>query len=391
MTEEVSTSSDVRRRLNDEAESLRRWLFDAALPLWWSSGADHVRGGFEELLALDGSPAPAARRARVQARQVYVYATAGSMGWNGPWRAAVDHGLEYVLARYIRPDGLVRASVTADGAPADDGPVLYDQAFGLLALAAAESGADGAKGTGGLARTLLAAIESRFRLRSSGYESGDPSRTFQSNPHMHLFEAALAWMARDPSPLWPDLASRIAELAMTRFVDPSTGGLREFFDDRWAPAAGAEGTVVEPGHQFEWAWLFYRWGLLTGDASAGDVARRLYQIGVEHGVDIERNVAFNTLDDRFAPIDLSARLWPQTERIKAAVLAAETEPSQAERHLLEAIEGVAGLKRYLRPNGTWRDKLNADGRFVEEPAPASSLYHIIGAIAEIGRAAKPPP
>ena len=28
----------------------------------------------------------------------------------------------------------------------------------------------------------------------------------------------------------------------------------------------------------------------------------------------------------------------------------------------------------------WRDKLSADGSWVDEPSPASSLYHIIGAI-----------
>ena len=302
------------------------------------------------------------------------------MGWQGPWQAAVDHGVDYFLTRYIRPDGLVRASVTPAGAAADEGPVLYDQAFGLLALAAAGSG------TGDRAYALMAAIERRFRRDDLGYMSGESARPYQSNPHMHLFEAALAWMARDPSSLWSDVASRIAELALTRFVDASSGALREFFDERWTPAAGADGTIVEPGHQFEWAWLLYRWGRLMDDPKATAVADRLFRIGVEHGVDTRRNVAFNTLDDRFTTLDPSARLWPQTERIKAGALAAEVDPANADRHRLEAIEGVGGLKRYLLPNGTWRDKLSAAGVLVEEPAPASSLYHIIGAIAEVGRA-----
>jgi mannose-1-phosphate guanylyltransferase/mannose-6-phosphate isomerase len=57
-----------------------RWLRVNALPLWWSLGADHARGGFHEALTLDGRPCDWPRRMRVQARQVYAYAQAGMMG-----------------------------------------------------------------------------------------------------------------------------------------------------------------------------------------------------------------------------------------------------------------------------------------------------------------------
>ena len=375
-------------QLRAKAQSLENWLFEAALPLWWSKGADHARGGFQEHLNLDGTPVEAPRRARVQARQIYVYAVAGQMGWNGPWLTAMRHGLDYFLARYCGPEGLVRTAVLPNGEPVDDAPVLYDQAFGLLAMAAVETATDGTAGIAERARALLSAIDARFGIDGRGYRSGDPARPFQSNPHMHLFEACLAWMACDSSPLWSDLAARIADLAMTRFVDASTGALREFFDAGWAPAAGVDGTIVEPGHQFEWAWLIYRWGRATNSIAAISVADRLFEIGVGHGVDRARGVAINALDDRFAPLDPSARLWPQTERIKAAVLATESNPSRRAEALREMIDGIAGLEKYLLPNGTWRDKLGVDGRFVSEPAPASSFYHIIGAIAEVSRAAR---
>jgi mannose/cellobiose epimerase-like protein (N-acyl-D-glucosamine 2-epimerase family) len=35
--------------------------------------------------------------------------------------------------------------------------------------------------------------------------------------------------------------------------------------------------------------------------------------------------------------------------------------------------------------GLWRDKQGPDGAFVEEPASASSLYHIIAAVSELQR------
>ena len=50
-----------------------------------------------------------------------------------------------------------------------------------------------------------------------------------------------------------------------------------------------------------------------------------------------------------------------------------------------AAAAARGLLKYLDTplRGLWRDKMNVDGTFVEEPAPASSFYHIVCAIAEL--------
>jgi len=82
-----------------------------------------------------------------------------------------------------------------------------------------------------------------------------------------------------------------------------------------------------------------------------------------------------------------ARLWPQTERLKAALLLAERNPDDRAAYLAEAAAALAGLELYLRPNGTWRDKLNPDGSFVDEPAPASSFYHIFAGWEQLAAAA----
>ena len=73
----------------------------------------------------------------MQARQVYVFATAGALGWTGPWRERLQGGVDFIDAHYRRPDGLYRTKVNPDGSPLDDTPVLYDQAFFLFAAAAA--------------------------------------------------------------------------------------------------------------------------------------------------------------------------------------------------------------------------------------------------------------
>jgi mannose/cellobiose epimerase-like protein (N-acyl-D-glucosamine 2-epimerase family) len=60
------------------------------------------------------------------------------------------------------------------------------------------------------------------------------------------------------------MADEIAELALSKFIDPKSGGLREYYDGDWNAAPGVDGRIVEPGHQFEWAWLLLRWGQLAG-------------------------------------------------------------------------------------------------------------------------------
>ncbi len=60
-----------------------------------------------------------------------------------------------------------------------------------------------------------------------------------------------------------------------------------------------------------------------------------------------------------------------------------------EEHYWSAALGAAqGLWRFLDRGapGLWYDKIDAEGRFVVEPAPASSFYHIICAIAGFGEA-----
>uniref|UniRef100_UPI0026281DAB AGE family epimerase/isomerase n=1 Tax=Asticcacaulis sp. TaxID=1872648 RepID=UPI0026281DAB len=99
-----------------------------------------------------------------------------------------------------------------------------------------------------------------------------------------------------------------------------------------------------------------------------------------------RGVGVNSLLDDFSIHDHGARLWPQTERIKAAVLAAEITGDPAFWTI--ATQGADGLLRYLDTpvKGLWWDKLSPAGHFTDEPAPASSFYHITCAIAELDRA-----
>lgn len=369
-----------------DAQALRRWLFGSAYELWWRRGAD-PRGGFHERLALDGTPVDEPRRLRVQARQTHVFAEAARLGWSGPAPTAVAHGLDFLLRHYRRADGLFRTRVAVDGRPVDDTVVLYDHAFVLLALAAGF-----ARGQGE-ARAVAHELHDRLRagfgnVAGGLFESPLRSAPLTSNSHMHLLEASLAWLVLDDDPRWMRLAAEIVELALTRFIDAQSGALREFFDANWQPAAGAAGTLVEPGHQFEWAFLLLSYAERVPDARIRPAALRLVEIGERHGVDPARGVAINALDDDFRVRDGQARLWPQTERIRAAVVAAGAGGDAGALHAATAA-ACGALRRYLElpVQGLWRDRMLEDGSFIDEPAPGSSLYHIAGAVAELMRSA----
>jgi mannose-6-phosphate isomerase len=356
----------------------REWLSQAALPLWASAGVDPQTGAFQEALAPRGEPVAAPRRGRVQARQVFVYAAAARAGLGAQWLATAERGHAFYHTRYRRPDGLFAVLADDAGRVLDDTPYLYEQAFSLLASAElAMAGAAPAALKAGAA-AMLRALQAR-RHGAGGYvELG--AHPYQANASMHLLEAALAWEDAGGGAEWSELADELVSLSRARFIDAKGGFLREFFDADWRPAAGDDGRWVEPGHQFEWAWLLSRWAERRGDAAAAAAARTLYERGLQ-GVDPHRGVAVNILFDDLTVRDPAARLWPQTEYLKAALRIGEEG---------EALAAAAALAKYLDTpvRGAWRDKLQPDGRFVDEPAPASSFYHIVVAVLELLEAAR---
>lgn len=364
------------------ARSFADWLRLRALPVWSTLGFGSD-GGFRESLGLSGLANPGPRRARVQTRQIFVYALAGTLGWQGPWQAIVTNALARLRQSYLRPDGATRALLAADWTPLDDSAALYDQAFVLFALAAArQAGIDDPDLESDAARLrdyLLAGALPNGALP----EIGD--QPYQSNAHMHLLEASLAWESLSDDPAWSGLADRIAHLAKSTFIDAEGGFLREFFGPDWTPAAGSDGKLVEPGHQFEWAWLLTRYGKARGDVAMLDAARALYRAG-RKGVAHRPPVAMDAMNDDLSPRSSRARLWPQTEWLKAALILAEQSTDGERQAMLDdAAAALRALKLYLSEDGLWRDKRLPSGDFIDEPAPASSFYHIIAAFDQLGR------
>jgi mannose-6-phosphate isomerase len=362
----------------------REWLFEAALPLWHARAMDRDRGGWAEALDLSGAPLDLPRRIQIHPRQAYVLALAGRLGWRpagADWRDAVAHSLA-AAASYRRADGLHRFKMSPEGAIVDDVAQVYGQAFVLFGLAQGHATFGAEAGHEARARDLLARLRA-LRGRAEGGFAEEAGGALLSNPHMHLLEAALAWVEVGGGPEWPALADELMSLCATRFIDPATGWLFERFGEGWRPATGPDARLAEPGHQHEWAWLIDRHLRLRPDASGvGDRAAlrdALFARG-EAGLDHARGVphmAVRVADDgRVAPTPGPARLWPSTERLKAALVVGEAEV---------AADAASALFDFFRTPipGLWFDAMDENGAMIKGPAPTSSFYHVMCAFGEL--------
>ncbi|MBX9747196.1 MAG: HAD-IIIA family hydrolase [Hyphomonadaceae bacterium] len=371
--------------LKARGEHGRAWLFEHALPLWWRNGYDQLTDCFHERLGMDGAPVRLPRRMRVQARQTLVYARAGRMGWDGPWREATEAGARVLLERGLREDGGVRHLLSTEGKPQDERRDLYDHAFIILGLAEAAIALGNRPDLTASAETLARWTEQNWAHPAGGLREGEivatPPR--RQNPHMHWLEANLALHEASGARMALDRAGAMAALFEHKLFDAYYGVLPELFDDAWRPLPDERGLVVEPGHAFEWSWLLHRWAALGG-GDLGVQAERLRVHGELYGV--ARDGAIHDevyIDGR--PRTTTSRLWPHTERIKAnAVRFEQTRDDDAAAATVQAFDMLMHYCDTPTP-GLWRDKRCANGRFTEEPAPASSLYHIVMALFELWR------
>lgn len=366
---------------------LRTWLVDwlvvAAYPLWSRCGIDTRNGGFVEALAANTTPLLSPRRLRVQPRQIYAFAQASALGWQNDTAPIIRRALRYMEDCYRRPDGLYRTLIESTGAPLDQNALLYDHAFILLGLSSAAHILGDRTGLERRALELRNLMEHRWRLPGGGFLSDDATRNVrEANPHMHLLEACLAWSEIGKDVSWTASVEELAELALTHLISPESGAIHETFLATWEPAPGLAGRIVEPGHQFEWAWMLMR---CRGKniSRYRSAALRLIEYGELGG--IRDGAAVNAILSDGSIHDGKARLWPQTERLKAALLAHEI--TNDAKFVDIGVKAAGTVLRYLETDipGLWRDERSAQGSFSVGASPASSFYHLVGAIAELSR------
>lgn len=358
-------------------ERFRRWMIDAALPLWAGEGRDPDGYGFEERLTLAGvREDPGFKRVRVQARQIYVYSHASLLGWPGGLAAAAG-GYDFLTHWGWRDDTGWGRRLGKRGGLLDPTADLYDIAFVLFAMAWYARASGSAEPIQWAHRTCDW-LEANMASPQGGFLNALPSgpEPRRQNPHMHLLEAALALYETTGEGRFLGLARQLIALFRRVFFDRVTGTLGEVFDDDWNLPEGEASDHIEPGHHYEWTWLLCRYQKETGD----DVSREasaLYDFANTHGCDAETGLVFDVVDRHGNALDRSIRIWPHTEAIKAHIAMS--------RSIAPTVDAL--FDRFLdrSPTGAWDDHLGADGVPKSTDIPASSFYHLFMAFGEMAR------
>lgn len=368
----------------DAARRFAQWGLQTALPFWAAHGWDDVHGGFLESIALDGSPIRGeARRVRVQARQIYVFARADHEGWFAGLDLA-EAAASLLWQRAWQADGKPGWAhlLTAQGAVADPVRDLYDHAFILLALAWLGR-ATGKSAWFDLADETLAWLDAAMADPAGGYLESDtgPQWPRRQNPHMHLLEALLALYEATGRAEYLARAGAIKALFYRAFYDPAAVVVREFFNADWSRASGELGAVVEPGHLCEWAWLLHEYHRLSGEP-LDPAAKALFQTAMRIGVNPQTGLLYAAVNARGDVLDASSRTWMQTEWLRTAALMHRLDLSGAGAQVQRAASAVLDYHLHDVVAGGWIDKFDASGKASSDRIPASTLYHIFGAVAD---------
>lgn len=384
----MSAKSLLGREAEGAYAALHDWMFGRALPFWSTVGVDRPGFGFVEHLNLSACPADVPyKRVRVQARQIFVFSYAHMQGWPGALPAATA-GYDFLTRCARRPEGSWVRVLGSTGDVLDPTADLYDLAFVVFALAW-YARATGAAEALDHAYCTLDWIERSMSSPTGGFYNAVPvsPEPRQQNPHMHLLEAVLALFETTHDTSLLKTADTLVALFRTHLFDSRTGSLGEFFTHDWHWAAGAAGTHVEPGHHYEWVWLLSRYERMSGRIVEPEKTA-LYDFANRRGRNQDTGLVIDVVDRTGIVRDASARLWPQTEAIKAHVVMAEQGVAAGEHAgamIAQITNNLLGRFFAREPAGTWIDHFAASGAAKGDRIPSSTLYHIVSAFSELDR------
>jgi mannose/cellobiose epimerase-like protein (N-acyl-D-glucosamine 2-epimerase family) len=359
-----------------------RSFFAAMVENWAGPGWDAARLGFHERLtpALQPAPGFGYRRLHLCARQLYVLSRAPALlGTTVP--AGLAETVFRLLAERFRDErhGGFFQTLDLDGAPLDRRKDLYGHAFVLFGLAAYHA-ASGDPAALPLARQSLDEIRRHLAL-PGGWFAAQAAEDWQGrdtalsqNPNMHLLEACLALEAVDPDPAWCLTADALVDVFHQHLYDPVGQALGEFYDEAGHPHP-ATGHWVEPGHQFEWAWLLYSHADRRGTAPPA-AADALIAQGARRGTDPAQGGLWDRIDRAGGIVAETKRIWPVCEAIKAYAIRWRRRGDATDRAAMLQWLDFLG-KHYLCHSGRWHEHLNRDLTPLLSDMPGTTPYHLL--------------
>lgn len=394
--------ASVRKRLAALAAAMREDLRGNVLPFWLNRVLDERRG-FHGFLSERGVADPQAPMGSVLcARLLWTFSAAHRAFGDSASRAAADHFCAWLSGRFLDAEhGGVFWMLDAEGLPIADRKQTYALAFAVYGLAEYHR-ATRTPGALECAIGLYRAIEAHAadgagpgyfearardwgRLEDVRLSDKDENAPRSMNTHLHLMEAYAALLRawRDPRLLERLLV--LVRLHLERILDASTGHLRLFFDERFAPTSNA----VSFGHDIEASWLLVEAAAEAGDPALVDRAReaalRLARAVLEEGFDREHGGVF--AERGAGGLDPDKHWWMQAEAVVGFLNAYELSADEA--FLDAALACWSFCERHLvdRAYGEWRWRVRRDGTPIAglpKVEPWKCPYHHTRAALEVG-------
>ncbi|MCQ8908111.1 AGE family epimerase/isomerase [Escherichia albertii] len=360
-----------------QAQQFTHWMRHDALPCFLQQGVVNRDG--EQCFAETVPVAPGIIRARVQTRQLYVFAHATRTGWIVAGDT-INRIMETGLQHFHNAQG---AFYFSDGSDSTAGKLnTYEQAFALLAFSELWALTGDIK-IRQRAERLHDWMQQHLTLEEGGYALNTERPTLLSqNPHMHLFEAMLSWWAATGDARWEQEAHRLFRLFTSRFFSQQQRCLVEFFASGWRPDL-PESRHIDPGHHHEWTWLLYAYEKMSG------INTLEWRTALQHfiagcGDNAQTGAVMNEINLDKSRHRAASRLWCQTERIKADVVNCLTVGQAALPTLEQHIADMLRLYIENETAGLYCDEISETGERIKAASPASTLYHLYVASRQVG-------
>jgi mannobiose 2-epimerase len=348
------------------------------LPFWAREAVDEEHGGFFGFLSESGVPDPLAPKGGVLcARILWAYSAALRHTGDPDYRRMANRAFEELRGRFWDAEhGGTYWMLDGFGRPHSDRKQTYALAFSLYGLAEFHRATESPVALE-RAVELYRAIEAHAtdpayggyweaRARDWGpladvrLSEKDSNAPKSMNTHLHLMEG-YANLLR----VWDDAGLRgrlraLVELHLDRILDPVTGHLLLFFDERWEPLSRA----ASYGHDIEASWLLVEAAEAVGDQALAERTRtaavRMARVSLAEGADATRGGMFAERDED-GHLDDEKHWWMQAEAVVGFLSAFEL---TREEPFLRAAEGTwAFVERFLidRVHGEWRWRVRRDG------------------------------
>ena len=353
-------------------------------------GWDDAREQTRERLLTDLSPAPLDyRRGMVVGRQLFYFSHAYRVTGDEAF-CDCAHSLYEDLTGNFWDDvnGGWYFSLTADNGLSDATKDLYGHAFILFGLAHYLAIIGNDEALYWIRRTETV-VWDRFELPggwlapAATQEWALHGENLEQNPHMHLLEAYLSIYRTTQDEAFLDSASRIMSVYDEFLRTPDRSRVLEHLDENGQPS-GEKGTLIQPGHLYEWYWLVCEYADCAERTAIKSENAQLVVWGDSHCLDTEAGGMFDLVNSSATTLSDRKRIWPMTERIKALGTLLRDMPNEhGQEKLVDAIRFF--LDHYCRPDGSWHEYLTRNLVPDSDFMPLSTPYHVAMAALEVER------